>query len=145
LPPPADAQCPTAHQGFFHLLAHSNGLKKLASRYGCGADEFARRFIAGNDRGGHRGGARRGGARPAAHAHHPAAASLAQADRATREYREICEVIAVMASAATFHSSADAAASTRTQASAVDNLRKVLDRSDAAGFFIRNDTEDRPV
>jgi proline dehydrogenase len=40
----------TVSKGFFHLLARSRALKKLASRYGMAtARSFARRFIAGED------------------------------------------------------------------------------------------------
>src|SRR5262249_35631268 len=41
---------PTAAKGFFHLLARSRTLQKLAARYGMrGKAGFARRFIAGED------------------------------------------------------------------------------------------------
>ena len=37
----------TVSKAFFHLLAGSKTLKRIASRYGMRADGFARRFIAG--------------------------------------------------------------------------------------------------
>ena len=84
-----------ASKAFFHLLAQSHSLKTLASRYGMrGSRSFARRFIAGETTAEAIEAARTVEGRGLLHTlDHlgESVGSLADADAATREYREICE------------------------------------------------------
>ena len=67
--------------------------------------------------------------------------SLADADLATREYREIGEAIAAAGIGRNISLKLTQLGLDVDRASAVDNLRKILDRTDAAGFFVRIDME----
>jgi len=134
-----------ASKAFFNLLAHSNYLKKLASRSGMRRPtSFARRFIAGETTAEAIAAARaveaRGLLQTLDHLGE-GVASLAQADAATREYREICEAIVAAGIGRNISLKLTQLGLDVDRASAVDNLRKVLDRSDAAGFFVRIDME----
>ena len=134
-----------ASKAFFHLLAHSNYLKQVASHYGMRRpSSFARRFIAGETTAEAIEAARAVEARGLLHTlDHlgEGVASLAQADAATREYREICEAIVAAGIGRNISLKLTQLGLDVDRASAVDNLRKVLDRSDAAGFFVRIDME----
>jgi len=67
--------------------------------------------------------------------------SLADADAATREYREICETIVGAGIGRNISLKLTQLGLDVDRASAVDNLRKILDRTDPAGFFVRIDME----
>src|SRR5262245_27552775 len=86
-----------ASKAIFHLLAQSQSLKQLASRYGMRRPRsFARRFIAGETTAEAIEAARAVEARGLLHTlDHlgESVTSLANADQATREYREIVEAI----------------------------------------------------
>jgi proline dehydrogenase len=134
-----------AAKAFFHLLAGSPTLKKLASRHGMRRPtSFARRFIAGETTDEAIEAARsveaRGLLQTLDHLGE-GVASLAQADTATREYREICEAIVSAGIGRNISLKLTQLGLDVDRASAVDNLRKVLDRSDPAGFFVRIDME----
>ncbi len=105
-----------AAKTFFHLLARSRPLEKLASRYGMRRPEsFARRFIAGE--------------------------SVREAIETARalEARRMRLTLDLLGESVTNLEEADAA--TRQY---VDNLRKILERAEPAGFFIRIDMENSP-
>ena len=134
-----------ASKAFFHLLAKSHGLKTLASRYGMrGSRSFARRFIAGETTAEAIEAARAVEGRGLLHTlDHlgESVGSLATADAATREYREICETIVGAGIGRNISLKLTQLGLDVDRASAVDNLRKILDRTDPAGFFVRIDME----
>ena len=134
-----------ASKAFFHLLAQSHSLKTLASRYGMrGSRSFARRFIAGETTAEAIEAARAVEGRGLLHTlDHlgESVGSLADADSATREYREICETIVGAGIGRNISLKLTQLGLDVDRASAVDNLRKILDRTDPAGFFVRIDME----
>ena len=134
-----------ASKAFFHLLARSNRLKKLASRYGMRKPaSFARRFIAGETTAEAIETARAVEARGLRHTlDHlgESVRSLADADQATREYREIFDAIVAAGIGRNISVKLTQLGLDVDRASAVDNLRKVLDRAEPAGFFVRIDME----
>jgi proline dehydrogenase len=128
---------------FFHLLARSGTLKQLAARYGMRKPtSFARRFIAGET------------AREAIAAARAVEAqgflqtldylgegvsTLAEADAATREYVGIVQDIMASGVGRNLSLKLTQLGLDVDRASAVDNLRKILER--AEGFFVRIDME----
>jgi proline dehydrogenase len=134
-----------ASKALFHLLAQSTSLKRLASRYGMQRPaSFARRFIAGETTAEAVEAARAVETRGLLHTlDHlgESVASLADADAATREYREIVEAIIAAGIGRNLSLKLTQLGLDVDRASAVDNLRKVLERSDPAGFFVRIDME----
>jgi len=134
-----------ASKVLFHLLAQSNGLKALASRYGMRRSQsFARRFIAGETTPEAIDTARAVEARGLLHTlDHlgESVGSLSDADAATREYREIGEAIVAAGIGRNLSLKLTQLGLDVDRASAVDNLRKILDRTDSAGFFVRIDME----
>lgn len=139
----------SASKTFFHLIAQSRILKQLASRYGMRkASSFARRFIAGET---------------AAEAIEAARAletrgltttldllgesvtNLAEADAATRAYIDVIDAIVASGIAERNVSlKLTQLGLDVDKASAVDNLRKILERAQPAGFFVRIDMENSP-
>src|SRR6266851_5452121 len=123
-------------KAFFHLLARSRALKHLASRYGMRKPtSFARRFIAGE-------------------AIEEAIEAVALVERsgclqtldylgeggaATGEYLRIIDAIIASGSGRNLSLKLTQLGLDVDRASAVDNLRKILDR--AEGFFVRLDME----
>ena len=134
-----------ASKALFHLLAQSNSLKTLASRYGMRRSRsFARRFIAGETTAEAIEAARAVEARGLLHTlDHlgESVGSLAGADLATREYREIGEAIVAAGIGRNISLKLTQLGLDVDRASAVDNLRKILDRTDPAEFFVRIDME----
>jgi proline dehydrogenase len=134
-----------ASKAFFHLLAQSHSLKALASRYGMrGSRSFARRFIAGETTAEAIEAARTVEGRGLLHTlDHlgESVGSLADADAATREYRGICEAVVAAGIGRNISLKLTQLGLDVDRASAVDNLRKILDRTDPAGFFVRIDME----
>jgi proline dehydrogenase len=107
----------SASKAFFHLLARSDPLKALASRYGMRhPSSFARRFIAGES-----------------------VTSLAAADAATRDYLRIIDAIVASGIGRNLSLKLTQLGLDVDRASAIDNLRKIFDR--AEGFFVRIDME----
>ena len=136
-------------KSFFHMLASSGSLKSMASRYGMRQPgSFARRFIAGE--------------------------TVDEALPAARELQSRGLLLTLDQLGESVASAADAAAATRTyldvidkveqsgiernlslkltqlglgvdRATCVDNLRRILERAQAGGFFVRIDMEDSPV
>ena len=135
----------SASKAFFHLLAHNSRLKKLASRYGMRRPtSFARRFIAGETTPEALDAARGVEARGLLHTlDHlgESVASLARADEATREYRDLCDAIVGAGIGRNISLKLTQLGLDVDRASAVDNLRKVLGQSEPAGFFVRIDME----
>src|SRR5262245_14047688 len=133
---------------FFHLLARSDTLKKLASRYGMRKPtSFARRFIAGEtvdeaiD------------ASRVLQARHlllsldllgESVSDLDEADAATREYLRVIDAIMRAGIERNISLKPTQLGLDVDKASAVDNLRKILERAEPAGFFVRIDIENSP-
>jgi len=135
----------TASKAFFHLLAGTPPLKKLASRYGMRrASSFARRFIAGETTAEAIDAAKsvesRGMMITLDHLGE-SLASLAQADAATREYLEIIDAVMDAGIGRNLSLKLTQLGLDVDRASCVDNLRRVLDKAEANGFFIRIDME----
>jgi proline dehydrogenase len=137
-----------ASKTFFHLLARSTTLKKLASRYGMRhPDSFARRFIAGES------------VREAIEAARAIEArrmlltldllgesvtNLEEADAATRQYVAVMDAVVQSGIERNISLKLTQLGLDVDKASAVDNLRKILERAEPAGFFIRVDMENSP-
>ena len=138
----------SASKTFFHLIAQSQTLKKLASRYGMRKpSSFARRFIAGET---------------AAEAIEAAAAvegramavtldllgesvtSLDKADAATRDYIAVIDAMVASGVGRNISLKLTQLGLDVDKASAIDNLRKILERAEPAGFFVRIDMENSP-
>jgi proline dehydrogenase len=133
----------SASKAFFHLLARIGPLKKIASRYGMRSPaSFARRFIAGETTGEAVAAARAIEARGLLHTLDylgESVTSLAAADRATREYLQIIDAVIAAGIGRNLSLKLTQLGLDVDRASAVDNLRKILDRAD--GFFVRIDME----
>ncbi|HUK37181.1 MAG TPA: proline dehydrogenase family protein [Vicinamibacterales bacterium] len=135
----------TASKAFFHLLAGTPPLKTLASRYGMRRPtSFARRFIAGETTEEAIAAARavegRGMTITLDHLGE-SLSSLAQADKATREYLEIIEAVVRADVGRNISLKLTQLGLDVDRASCIDNLRRVLDKAEAHGFFIRLDME----
>lgn len=135
-------------KAFFHLLARSSTIKKLASRYGMrGRDSFARRFIAGE---------RIEEAIEAARAIEArrlrltldllgeSVTNLEEAEAATRAYVAVVDAVVASGVERNISLKLTQLGLDVDKASAVDNLRKILERAEPAGFFIRIDMEHSP-
>lgn len=137
-----------APKAFFHLLAQSNALKKLASRYGMrNPASFARRFIAGESVGEAIDAARQleahGFMQTLDHLGE-SVASLAAADAATREYLDVVNAVVHAGIGRNLSLKLTQLGLDVDKASCVDNLRRVLDRAEPTGFFVRIDMENSP-
>jgi proline dehydrogenase len=132
-----------ASKAAFHLLARSRALKTVASRYGMRRPtSFARRFIAGETT---------DEAIAAAFAVEArgllqtldylgeSVRTLPEADAATREYLRIIDAIIAAGIGRNLSLKLTQLGLDVDRATAVDNLRKILDRAD--GFFVRIDME----
>src|SRR5207247_10142774 len=133
---------------FFHLLAQSGVLKKLASRYGMRRPtSFARRFIAGETIAEAVEAARaleaRGLMQTLDHLGE-SIANLAEADAATREYLAILVAVIDAGIGRNVSLKLTQLGLDVDKASAIDHLRKILDRAEPAGFFVRIDMENSP-
>jgi proline dehydrogenase len=137
-----------AAKTFFHLLARSGTLEKLASRYGMRRpDSFARRFIAGESVQEAIEAAR------AIEARHmrltldllgESVTNLEEADAATRLYVAVIDAVVQSGIERNLSLKLTQLGLDVDKASAVDNLRKILGRAEPAGFFIRVDMENSP-
>jgi proline dehydrogenase len=132
-----------ASKAFFHLLAHIGVLKKLASRYGMRRPaSFARRFIAGETVAEAMQAARAVEQRGFLHTLDylgESVKTLAEADKATQEYLRIIDAVVAAGIGRNLSLKLTQLGLDVDRASAVDNLRKILDR--AEGFFVRIDME----
>ncbi len=138
----------SASKTFFHLLAQSGTLKKLASRYGMRKPtSFARRFIAGETvseaiEAGR--AVQAGGLLLSLDLLGESVHSLAEADAATRGYLSVVDAIVASGIERNISLKLTQLGLDVDKASAVDNLRKILERADPAGFFVRIDMENSP-
>jgi len=131
---------------FFHLLAKNGLLKQVASRYGMRKrTSFARRFIAGESIAEAIAAAAQVEAQGLLHTLDylgESVGSLAEADAATREYLRIIDAIMASSIGRNLSLKLTQLGLDVDRASAVDNLRKILERAD--GFFVRIDMENSP-
>jgi len=130
----------------FHTLARSRWLKHLASRYGMRRPtSFARRFIAGETVADAIDAAR---ALEARGMHHTLdllgenVTTLEAADAATRAYLGVIDTIVQAGIERNISLKLTQLGLDADKACAVDNLRKILERAEPAGFFVRIDMED---
>jgi proline dehydrogenase len=135
----------TASKAFFYLLARSGVLKNTASTYGMRKpSSFARRFIAGETVEEAIDAARTVEARGLTHTLDllgESVASLGDADKATREYLHVIDAIIASGVGRNISLKLTQLGLDVDKASAVDNLRKILERAEPAGFFVRIDME----
>jgi proline dehydrogenase len=135
-----------ASKTFFHLLARSRVLKNLASRYGMRKPtSFARRFIAGETIEEAIVAARAVESRGLTQTLDflgESVRNLAEADAATRDYLRIVDAIIAAGIGRNLSLKLTQLGLDVDRASAVDNLRRILDRAD--GFFVRIDMENSP-
>jgi len=137
-----------ASKAFFHLLAGIPPLKNVASRFGMRRPtSFARRFIAGETTPEAIDAARaieaRGMTITLDHLGE-SLHSLQQADSATREYLDIVNAVVASGIGRNISLKLTQLGLDVDRASCVDNLRRVLDKAEPAGFFIRLDMEGSP-
>jgi proline dehydrogenase len=132
-----------AAKTFFHLLAKSFILQQAAARYGMRKPtSFARRFIAGETIEQAIAAAKQleaAGLLQTLDYLGESVSNLAAADAATEEYRRIIRAIIAAGNERNLSLKLTQLGLDVDRASAVDNLRKILDR--AEGFFIRIDME----
>ena len=137
-----------ASKAVFHTLAGSRLLKRLASRYGMRKpSSFARRFVAGETI--------QEAIEAAALAQSrgllvtldflgESVTNLDEADAATRAYLRVVDAIVASGIERNISLKLTQLGLDVDQASAVDNLRKILERAEPAGFFVRIDMENSP-
>jgi len=134
-----------ASKAFFHFLAQRRTLKTLASRYGMRRPRsFARRFIAGEHVSEAIEAARAVERRGLTHTLDllgESVTNLDEADAATREYLEVINAIAAAGIGRGISLKLTQLGLDVDKACAVDNLRKILERAEPAGFFVRVDME----
>ncbi len=138
----------SASKTFFHLIAHSQTLKKLASRYGMRRPvSFARRFIAGETVAEAIEAARAVEARGMAVTLDllgESVLNLDGADAATRDYLAMIDAMIASGIGRNISLKLTQLGLDVDKASAIDNLRKILERAEPAGFFVRIDMENSP-
>ena len=137
-----------ASNTFFHLVARSGTLKKLASRYGMRKpSSFARRFIAGETVAEAIEAARTVEARGLTITLDllgESVTNLAGADAATRAYLAAIDDIIASGIERNISLKLTQLGLDVDKAIAVDNLRRILERAEPAGFFVRVDMESSP-
>ena len=138
----------TASKAFFHTLAGSGFLKRMASRYGMRKPtSFARRFIAGETV--------QEAIEAAANVQGrgllvtldllgESVNNLEEAETATRGYLRVIDTIVASNIERNVSLKLTQLGLDVDKASAVDNLRKILERAEPAGFFVRIDMENSP-
>jgi proline dehydrogenase len=135
----------TASKTFFHALAGSRLLKNVASRYGMRRPtSFARRFIAGETIQEAIEAARvveTRGLTVTLDLLGESVSNLEEAETATRAYLRVLETVARSAIGRNLSLKLTQLGLDIDKASAVDNLRKILERAEPAGFFVRIDME----
>ncbi len=132
-------------KALFHLLASSATVKRLASRYGLRhPNSFARRFIAGET------SAEAIDAARALEARHfvvsldllgESVATMAEADAATRGYLAVMEDAAAAGVGRNVSLKLTQLGLDVDRATAIDNLRRILDVAEKHDFFVRIDME----
>ena len=130
-----------ASKTFFHLIARSRTLKRLASRYGMREGSgFARRFIAGESVPEAIAAARQlqaAGLTVTLDYLGEAVATVAEADAATRAYLAVIDEIAAAGIERNVSLKLTQLGLTIDRATSVDNLRRILDAATAKQFFVR--------
>jgi proline dehydrogenase len=138
----------SASKTVFHLIAGSQTLKTLASRYGMRRPtSFARRFIAGETAAEAIAAARSVEARGMTVTMDllgESVTTLDGADAATRDYLAVIDAIIDAGIGRNISLKLTQLGLDVDKASAIDNLRKILERADPAGFFVRIDMENSP-
>jgi proline dehydrogenase len=138
----------SASKAFFHLLAQSGGLKTLASRFGMRRPtSFARRFIAGETVGEAIDAARRVEARGAMLTLDllgERVTTLEEAEAAARQYLGVVDAIIESGIERNLSLKLTQLGLDVDKASAIDNFRRILERAEPAGFFVRLDMENSP-
>ena len=134
---------------FFHTLAGSRGLKKLASRYGMRRPtSFARRFIAGETTDEAIAAARgieAAGMTETLDLLGESVGTMAEADAATRTYLSMFDRIVAAGIGRNISLKLTQLGLTIDRATCVDNLRRILDAAGARDFFVRVDMENKEV
>ncbi len=137
-----------ASKAVFHFLAGRPSLKSAASRYGMRPGSgFARRFIAGETVTEAIAAARAleaAGLSVTLDYLGEAVASAGEADAATRAYLGVLDEIDAAGVERNISLKLTQLGLTIDRATAVDNLRRILDRAAAKTFFVRIDMEDSP-
>jgi proline dehydrogenase len=137
-----------ASKAFFHLLARSRGLQRLASRYGLATPAgFARRFIAGESTHEAIAAARAVEARGLSQTLDylgESVASAAAADQATREYLDVIDDIVTAGIGRNISLKLTQLGLDLDRVTAIDNLRRILEPATTHGFFVRIDMENSP-
>src|SRR6478672_3512772 len=132
-----------ASKAFFHLLARSSTLKKIASKYGMKSPtSFARRFIAGESVEEAIEAARQvetTGLLQTLDYLGESVRTLAEADAATRDYLRVIDAVLKARIGRNLSLKLTQLGLDVDRASAVDNLRRILER--AEDFFVRLDME----
>ena len=134
-------------RGLFHVLAGSQPLKRLASRYGMKAGGFARRFIAGESVDEAVAAARAieaAGMTQTLDYLGESIATMAEADQATRAYLGVIDRIAQADIGRNVSLKLTQLGLTIDRATCVDNLRRILDAAASRDFFVRVDMENSP-
>jgi proline dehydrogenase len=138
----------SASKTFFHLVAQSSTLKKLASRYGMRhSASFARRFIAGETVGEAIEAARAIEARGlmlTLDLLGESVTNLDEAAAATRHYLAVIDAVIASGIERNISLKLTQLGLDVDKASAIDNLRRILQRAEPAGFFVRIDMENSP-
>jgi proline dehydrogenase len=135
-------------KAFFHTLAGSGTLKRLASRYGLRpGGGFARRFIAGETTEELIAAARAiqaSGMRLTLDVLGESVRTAAEADAATREYIRVIDQVAEAGIERNISVKLTQLGLDVDRATCVDNLRKILEKAGSLGFFVRIDMENSP-
>jgi proline dehydrogenase len=138
----------TASKTFFHSLARSATLKRLASRYGMRKPtSFARRFIAGEtvqEAIEAAANVQARGLTATLDLLGESVTNLDEAEAATRGYLRVLESIVASDVERNISLKLTQLGLDVDKATTVDNLRKILERAEPAGFFVRIDMENSP-
>jgi proline dehydrogenase len=137
-----------ASKAFFHLLARSRSLQRLASRYGLATPtSFARRFIAGESTDEAIVAARALESRGLTQTLDylgESVSSAAAADQATREYLEVIDDVVKAGIGRNLSLKLTQLGLDLDRVTAIDNLRRILEPATTHGFFVRIDMENSP-
>ena len=135
-------------KAFFHLIARSRSLSRLASRYGLSTPtSFARRFIAGETTAEAIEAARaleaRGLSQTLDHLGE-SVSTAAEADKATRDYLGVIHDVVAAGIGRNISLKLTQLGLDLDRVTALDNLRRVLEAATTHGFFVRIDMENSP-
>ena len=135
-------------KAFFHALADSSVMKRLASRYGMRQPGgFARRFIAGetiDEAIAAARGIEASGMRLTLDYLGESVGTIAEADAATRAYLGVIERVVTAGIDRNVSLKLTQLGLTIDRATCVDNLRRILDAAAPHEFFVRIDMENSP-